>query len=257
MDYQNPSVSVPQPPNKKSSSIKDELGKKYQEMDPAYFVFIDALGFKETFHNNDRAFRQVFEYFNSLMDQMRCLRNDGKNCYAGQTSDSLYFYTSKLNYLNDFLNVFLHFNVYAMSKGVFFRGGIAKGKLYYNEPYQFYGNCVINSFLLEDKISKFPRITIDKQTISDLKETVKEWRFDDDKHRSYLNPFSRKAMDDISDYLTPPVPNLQTVNIDLIKSVKKVIQQNIKQYEFDDTTCQKYWYLLDSCEKLLSELNNK
>lgn len=251
MSYKNPNVSLPDDKYIKKSRSKSNIGQKYETMEPAYFVFLDVLGFKETYDNNRNQFRTVFEYFNSLINNMRCIVEDQKNCYAGQTSDSLYFYTNNLSYLIEFINVFLHFNIYAMSKNVFFRGGIAKGQLFRNEPYQFFGDCVINSYLLEENISKYPRITIDTDTMKDLDDYTADWSIKNESHRHYLNPFSNVIFNDISQYLAPPYPTLQTVNISLIKTVKKNIKNNIRLYEFNSATYGKYWYLLDSCENLI------
>ena len=207
--------------------------------------------------NKNKNFQMVFEYFNSLVDEMRCLKEDPDNCYAGQTSDSLYFYTNQLTYLTEFINVFLHFNLYSMSKNVFFRGGIARGKLQYNRPYQFFGDCVINSYLLEESISKYPRITIDRKTIDDFKKIgFPDWEFDADKHRHYLNPFSKIVMNDISQYLISPSTKLQEIDVELIKKIRKSINDNINNSEFSDSVYEKYWYLMDRCDKLLETLKN-
>lgn len=69
----------------------------------------------------------------------------------------------------NFIDIFNHFNLYAMSKNVFFRGGISQGELFKKENYQFFGDSVIGTYLLESNISKFPIITIDKNTYNDLK----------------------------------------------------------------------------------------
>lgn len=255
MPYKNPTVNLPDSNQAKLNRTRPQLGQKYEIMEPAYFVFIDVLGFKETFGVNDN-FSIVFEYFNSLINNMRCIVEDPKHCYAGQTSDSLYFYTNKLAYLIDFINVFLHFNIYAMSKNIFFRGGIAKGKLFYNKPYQFFGDCVIHSYLLEENISKFPRITIDNKTMEDLENYTTGWNITKDKHRYYLNPFSNSIFNDITRYLCPPYPALKTINLTLVKKVKKEIKNNVNKYEFNGSTYDKYLYLSDSCDNLLKELKN-
>ena len=250
MTYKNPEVKLAGIDEIKKTPVS-KIGKEYRELEPIYFAFIDVLGFKATFDPKDKSIRKVFEYFNSLMEQMRCLNEDPENCYAGQTSDSLYFYTTKLNYLACFINVFLHFNIYAMSNNVFFRGGIAKGKLFVNKPYQFYGDCVINSFLLEDEIASMPRITIDSKTMNDLKEYSKLWVFDDDNRRHFLNPFSKVALDDISQYLDIPVANFQQIDEKIIKKIKSNIFSQMKKYEFNNKTYQKYTYLSESYDKFV------
>lgn len=262
MAYKNPTVNLPSSTSKKAIKSTEKIIKKYTKMAPTYFVFLDVLGFKETYNKNTKGenlFQEVFEYFHSLVNEMRCLKEDPKHCYAGQTSDSLYFYTDTLKYLYDFINVFLHFNLCAMSKNIYFRGGIAKGELYYNEPYQFFGDCVISSYLLEENISNYPRITIDEKTIADLESLkLKIWDFDEDAntHRHHLNPFSKTVMQDISEYLTPFAPPLQEINVELIQDIEKNIKNNIKQSEFSNSIFEKYWYLSDRCAALLKSLKH-
>ena len=167
MAYKNPLIKLPDESiNTKKSGLSSKLPDiiEYRELNPTYFMFIDVLGFKDTFETSENEVKKVFEYFAKLINQMKCLDQHSDQCYAGQTSDSLYFYTDKLDYLVCFVNIFLHFNIYAMSQDIYFRGGISKGKLYVNKPFQFYGNCVINSFKLESDIAKLPRIAVDKST---------------------------------------------------------------------------------------------
>lgn len=255
MPYKNPVVSLLNDQHKKQSHSDTTLGKKYETINAAYFAFIDVLGFKETYSKNSN-FSKVFEYFTSLVDSMHCINNPDNKCYAGQTSDSLYFYTDKLVHLIEFINVFLHFNIYAMSQNVFFRGGIAKGELKYNRPHQFFGDCIIKAYLLEENISKYPRITIDNNTFDDLKKYTPEWTFDKDPHRHFLNPFSTVIFKEISQYFSSPTPPLHTIDINLIKKARIQINKNIKLYEINSATFEKYWYLLDRCDKLLEELKN-
>lgn len=143
--------------------IKEEAVSDYTRMDEVYFAFIDVLGFKKTFDDiriskeEDMAdkYRDVFNYYFELMGEAKFMeRGKSTGCYAGQTSDSLYFYTDRSDFLVEFMKIFSHFNLYAMSRNVFFRGGIAKGNLYKKEKYQFYGNSVIYAYLMESVISK-------------------------------------------------------------------------------------------------------
>ena len=124
----------------------------YMQMDEVYFAFIDVLGFKQTFDDIKisrepeiaNKYRDVFNYYFALMNAAKFLKNgETTGCYAGQTSDSLYFYTERPDYLMQFIKIFAHFSLYAMSQNVFFRGGIAKGSLYKKAKYQFYGDSVI------------------------------------------------------------------------------------------------------------------
>lgn len=257
MTYNNPTIKLPDRPGdakKTGTSSKSSAAVEYREMSPAYFMFIDVLGFKDTFESSKNQVRTVFEYFAKLINQMQCFKKDSEHCYAGQTSDSLYFYTDKLEYLVSFVNVFLHFNIYAMKNNIYFRGGISKGELNVNEPYQFYGNCVINSFKLESEIAKFPRIAVDKKTFEDLKKYKPHWNFDgeDDpekENRHYINPFSPIVLEDIDMYLGVSGAQYHKNDLSVFKVVEKNLKENVKKHEFSDSTYNKYLYLLNGYNK--------
>lgn len=256
MEFKNPSIALPEIEEFKSA--KPKTNYPYKEITPAYFAFIDILGFKDTFESSKNGVREVFEYFALLTSQMQCLKDKDCACYAGQTSDSLFFYTNNIEYLICFINIFLHFNIFAMSKNIFFRGGISSGTLFFNEPYQFYGNCVINSFELESDIAKFPRIALDKKTYDDLQGYPLPWRFDDAKdasseERHYINPFSPIVLEDISEYLGITGAKYTQNDYKQLKLVERKIKDNIKNYEFHDSTYNKYLYLLHSYRSFMEE----
>ncbi len=256
MEFKNPTIELPQSETIKKITKKKEGIGEYNKLESTYFVFLDVLGFKQTYEDISKEIKAVFEYFNSLIAQLGFLEKTPEKCYAGQTSDSLYFYTTELNYLVCFINVFLHFGLYAMSKNVFFRGGISKGTLYVNKPYQFYGNCVINSFLLEEDIAKMPRIAIDKKTIKDLKGNTQNWNIEEDQDRTYLNFFSQSVLNDVEDYLDMPSTENKKINVDVIKKIRSNIVTNMDNLEFNEKTYKKYCYLKKSCEKFIEQIKN-
>lgn len=229
----------------------------YKPMKEVYFAFIDVLGFKKTFDDikiskeSDIAnkYRDVFNYFFTLMNSAKFMEAGEKTgCYAGQTSDSLYFYTDRTDYLMQFIKIFSHFSLYAMSKDVFFRGGIAKGTLYKKEKYQFYGDCVIGAYLLESKISKYPVIVIDEKTHNDMSKVNGYSDFVNKmQERNYIKPFytlNRKIILDIND---DSILN----EIDSEK-IKNNIHENKNAFEYDANNYAKYVFLL----KELEEANN-
>lgn len=173
MAYSNP---IPELDDELDVSIT-ESESDYTQKDEVYFAFIDVLGFKKTFDdikiskekNSADKYRDVFNYYFALMNAAKFMeKGKSTGCYAGQTSDSLYFYTERPDYLMQFIKIFSHFSLYAMTQNVFFRGGIAKGSLYKKEKYQFYGDSVIGAYLIESNISKNPIITIDEKTHFDM-----------------------------------------------------------------------------------------
>jgi len=253
---------------------------EYSFKESVYFAFIDVLGFKKSFDDNRQKddpqkdgpqrddprgddhkkgdpqkddpqkddhkkgdhfaekYRDVFIYYFDLMNSANFMKTE--YCYAGQTSDSLYFYTERADFLIDFLKIFSHLNIYAMTKDVFFRGGIAKGNLYCKEDYRFYGESVIYAYLLESEISKNPIITLDENTY----EAIKPIFPDNDKlisehgGRHYIKPFAyleNQFALDIDQSIK------KEINEDLLY---KVIKQNKSKFEYDARNYEKYVFLL-------------
>lgn len=246
-----------------TTNLEDE--NTYTEKENVYFAFIDVLGFKKTFDDNlgpvsdnknvtssfAEPFKNVFTYYFYLMSNAKF--TDTENCYFGQTSDSLYFYTEIPEILAEFLKIFSYFSAYSMTKNVFFRGGIAKGNLFYKDKHQFYGESVIKAYLLESEIAKFPIILLDDNTFNDTNELLFQKiandliKSDKETGRHYINPFF---------YLyNKPDLNLKEITLNDIKpsSVKNQILKNQKKFEYDNHNYVKYNFLLkkfnEYCEK--------
>lgn len=233
---------------------KAESESDYVQMNEVYFAFIDVLGFKKTFDDikiskePDTAdkYRDVFNYYFALMNAAKFMeKGKSTGCYAGQTSDSLYFYTERPDYLMQFIKIFSHFSLYAMSKNVFFRGGIAKGSLYKKEKYQFYGDSVIGAYLIESNISKNPIITIDEKTHADmLKFPGYEDMVDVYQNRNYIKPFeflNKKMVLDIDEnFILNDIDN---------KQIEMNIRDNKSAFEYDASNFSKYVFLLGQFEK--------
>lgn len=251
MAYQNPIPNL----DDKVETFPLESESDYTPIEEVYFAFIDVLGFKKTFddikisQNKDDAekYRDVFNYYFSLMNAAKFMeKGKSTGCYAGQTSDSLYFYTERTDYLMQFIKIFSHFNLYAMSRNVFFRGGIAKGSLYKKEKYQFYGDSVIGAYLLESDISKNPIIIIDEQTHCDMKG-IKGYLdiIDiDNNQRYYIKPFEFLKKNNILDVDENFI--VKEVNA---AQVRKNIEDNRRAFEYSASNYAKYRFLLGELEK--------
>ena len=240
---------------------KTESESDYVQMKEVYFAFIDVLGFKKTFDDikiskePDIAdkYRDVFNYYFALMNAAKFMeKGKSTGCYAGQTSDSLYFYTERADYLMQFIKIFSHFCLYAMSKNVFFRGGIAKGSLYKKEKYQFYGDSVIGAYLIESNIAKNPIITIDEKTHTDMMNfSGYENLVDVYQNRTYIKPFeflNKKLTLDIDE-------NFNLNEIDS-KQIEANIRNNKSAFEYDASNFSKYVFLLDQFKKSNSSQEN-
>ncbi len=272
--------------NFSSGMVKESMVKEskvqYECKEKVYFAFIDALGFKEAFdeyqllrehkenqsnvddEKNDyeknsrkeiaedkvKKFKDVFEKYFSIMENLPGV--SGKLYYCGQVSDTLYFFTDDERCLVEYIKLFLVFNIYAMSRDVFFRGGIATGNLYKAESYQYYGDSVSRAYLLEEKIAKFPIVILSKDVVNDLesyREISKVFEKQDIKERIYLKPFAFLNED-----------NFEVTGLNLgwtaslrdekfVDDIKKNITGNIKKFEYDNSNYSKYIKLQELFEK--------
>lgn len=268
--FDKPDVSIKLDKNKKVHSIDDNgLICNYQNAGDVFFAFIDVLGFKKAFEEDlirqdistsEDAMKSavlygdVFAYFFELISRSNLGSRIGENdYYAGQTSDTIYFYTKFPNIMLDFLKIFSYLNLYAMTKNVFFRGGIAHGNLYKNQAYQFYGESVIRAYQLENDIAKNPVIIVDDYTLESLsmldQDLCKEIIIQDKSGRNYIEPFALWK----SNYsLEGVLPNYELRDLSK-KDVKESIESNVKKHEYDSRNYSKYIFLLNRFKELFTE----
>lgn len=246
----NPSVSLDD-----DITLNDIDSLEYVPHSNMYFAFVDVLGFQQTFddHRNDKTiefaerYQKVFGYFSRLMNHAKFMQGSGRDesiFAAGQTSDSLYFYTDRIDFLAAFVKIYSHFILYAMSQDVFFRGGISQGVLFINKPHQFYGDSVIKAFLMESKIAKLPRVAVDQKTYEELKAILGEHCFSDDKGRYYIIPFINIKVKDIREYYDSNFV-FEEIEEKQIKEIEENIKKNYTRFEFVEGTYQKYEYLIN------------
>ena len=243
-------------------SRADEISG-YKEKKDVFFAFVDVLGFQQMYdeHRNDegreftKRYERVFGYFSKLMNNAKFMQDSKKNgdiAAAGQTSDSLYFYTDRPDYLLAFIKIYSHFIVYAMSQDVYFRGGIAKGDLFINEPYQFYGDSVIKAYLLEETLAKFPRVAIDQKTYKEISPEMEADCFDQERGRYYIRPFLDTQISDISEHYDPAFQFEEVGEVEF-EQIKVNIERNLDKNEFVEGVYLKYYYLKERIDKVKSK----
>ena len=251
MAYQNPKPELPDEPLVKLKKPESAL-PKYIQHDNVYFAFIDILGFKQAYNENRedsaRIFtsevKNVFQYFSLLMDRVKYKKQDQWN--SGQFSDSLFFYTTRIDCLKAFIKLYSHFSLFSMSQNVFFRGGIAKGGLFTAKPYEFYGDGVIKAYLLESSLARYPRTMIDNSTSADLrreKDILEYIVFDKPPDRSYISPFATVPEEELLSILDIAPEELMILGKAEWNRIARNIQVNTKRFEFDDNNYKKYTFL--------------
>ena len=126
MAYTNPVPALPTDvtAEKKPTRTRESI-EEYSMRENVYFAFIDVLGFKQAFDENRKdpnkrfakSYEHIFNYYSQLLQNAGFMQSEFSK--AGQTSDSLYFYTDRIDHLAEFIKVYLHFSLYAMSKKCF------------------------------------------------------------------------------------------------------------------------------------------
>lgn len=260
MSYINPVPTINDISDSIPTIYEGNEGSDYHPLSTIFFAFIDVLGFKKDYDDlkishkeeeTNNKYKNVFNYYFGLMNSAKFVtQTDEDMCYVGQTSDTLYFYTSRPDFLLMFIKLYSYFSVFAMSKNVFFRGGIAKGSLYAKEKYQFYGDSVIGAYLLESNISNVPIITIDHKTADELKKLVDDDNYKKlihkENNRNYLDPFYALKNDVSFDEILEEdgLRAIKSFEKEKIKeTIEKNIEENMQLYEYDDKTYKKYLFL--------------
>jgi hypothetical protein len=266
MAYTNPKPQLHDEEKEVSIPHQEKTTADYTQWESVYFAFVDVLGFKQTFDENRKnpsgefakSFKESFQYFRLLMNGARFADNDNQ-WNAGQTSDSLYFYTTRPDYLSAFIKIYSHFSLYAMSKDVFLRGGIAKGNLYVDKPHQFYGDSVIKAYLLENSVAKNPIIVIDRNTYDDLKNAEDAISFLVEElppKRSYIKPFVSIDTGELQAFLKVSPSDLHAITDDVWTEINRNIEKNLERFEFDDKNYHKYAFLQKQLNDFQKGQNN-
>ena len=129
----------------------------------------------------------------------------------------------------------------------FLEGGLLK------EIYQFYGESVIYSYLLESVISRFPIIVIDENTYDAIKcysETsllIKK----DKNGRHYLNIFA-PLCSEFSMNFNNEMFTIREINKE---QVLENIKKNRNKFEYDAKNYEKFVFLLKEYEEYMEKLN--
>lgn len=181
-------------------------------MSECCIAFIDILGFKTMVKNNIDNVILALRYIKMFRDSFYRFpspaRNDSlvevnsepdKEWYEGRDlpkatmfSDSIVISKEIDEYFSfsDFVEFIAQIQFELLREGLLLRGGIDIGQVYHDDSFIF-GSGMISAYLLESKISKYPRITISKNAI----EKVQSWdevKFEN-KFRAYINNDNEKV----------------------------------------------------------------
>lgn len=255
IQYKNPSPSLP------GEKEIEKQAENYENDIYVYFIFIDVLGFKDDYSSKERKkpgekYKDLYMHYFDLLNSSELLK-DQDFTYAGQMSDSLYFYTDRPDFLIEYIKFYSYFSLYAMQKKVFLRGGIAYGSLVKKKSYQVFGESIIKAYLLENEISNVPIVSIDKYTCTRIKEFLDKSQYemlvyeDTNNKRYCLKPFYFLRQ--------PECLKLTSFNRCTLEEIRRdnilvQINKQLQYFEYDVKVYPKYVYLH---KKLMEETKQK
>ncbi|WP_295201958.1 hypothetical protein [uncultured Chryseobacterium sp.] len=137
--------------------------------------FIDILGFKthlnETIDSHGNDVVEKINSINSILELSKSITSNhgiSESRVVTYFSDSIvisYEFNEESQLFLSLLNL-LYVSMELANKGYLTRGGVSIGKLIHNENVIF-GPALVKAYNLESKISKYPRIIIDKEVIDE------------------------------------------------------------------------------------------
>jgi len=156
------------------SGYKDRIN--YQD---CFVAFLDLLGFKKLVFSKDKddkkKINQYFEIVDSSIAYLQSIHSK-RDIGAIVISDSVILSVRKITSLEENRNLFRSFCISVgliqqklAKRNLWLRGGISSGEAYFDEPKkQIIGPAYVNSYELENKYAKYPRVIIDSKIIHEL-----------------------------------------------------------------------------------------
>ena len=157
-----------------NSGYKDKIN--YQD---CFVAFLDILGFKKLVlskDNDDK--KKINQYFETVDSSIAYLKNIPEKSDIGAIviSDSVILSVIKKSSVEANRDLFRHFCISVgliqqklAKENLWLRGGISSGEASFDElKKQIVGPAYVNSYELENKYAKYPRVIIDSKIIHEL-----------------------------------------------------------------------------------------
>lgn len=147
--------------------------KEKREYKECYVAIIDLLGFKNSImHKNCE---EIAQYYDEIHQKVTVTVNTTRKALVPSEkihmkvmSDTVCFFVecSETNSLAGLLAFCSYFQVRMLQlpTPVLSRGAVVKGKLYCEDDV-FFGEGIVNAYLLEENVAKYPRVIMTKEVI--------------------------------------------------------------------------------------------
>ena len=222
-------------------------------------LFLDILGYSSLItsckdsHAENRYLDKVHSIMSNLSEYI-----EKRNVAVDQKSDNLHLtrfksllfsdnilffapYEDETDMQNLYMNLLYGLSAFLIQyvkEDIFFRGGITKGNLFYDEKLHFvFGSGLVNAYLLESKVAKYPRIVIDKE----LKPSPILVGIDKDEEETWYLDYLSLGHSLIC-YQNKPKQNYEHFLI-CLEEQKSAISRAYQKYKENESVLPKYQWL--------------
>ena len=222
-------------------------------------LFLDILGYSSLItsckdgHAENRYLDNVHSIMSNLSEYI-----EKRNVAVDQKSDNLHLtrfksllfsdnilffapYEDETDMQNLYMNLLYGLSAFLIQyvkEDIFFRGGITKGNLFYDEKLHFvFGSGLVNAYLLESKVAKYPRIVIDKE----LKPSPILVGIDKDEEETWYLDYLSLGHSLIC-YQNKPKQNYEHFLI-CLEEQKSAISRAYQKYKENESVLPKYQWL--------------
>lgn len=187
-------------PYKQIAINDDEQKEVYKNIKESCIAFIDILGFKDMVSANVDKVVLALRYLKLFRDsffRMPSPQVDIESSYSFSVTEGVEIDEDVDDYMDrpiatmfsdsivisqeindafsfaNFISLLAQMQFELLREGILIRGGIDIGEVYHDESFIF-GEGMISAYLLESKVSKYPRITISEKALATINAHIKE-----------------------------------------------------------------------------------
>jgi hypothetical protein len=238
--------------------VNPYLNSENPKMLPSYCVYLDILGFKETFSKSfaEKKLEEFFDkYYKAITEVSGLIRKDEKDDpYDGSPAlwqQKIFTDNVVLGYPiksrdgeGEFGNLIIQLTYTQMSlalEGFFLRGGFSLGDLYIDDKMVF-GDALIDAYKLENEKANNPRIIISDSVMELVKHHITYYA------KPEIAPHNDHILIDVDNqpyvnYLVTTIADENYLYEDALFSHKEIIEKNLKDHIASPRVWNKYLWV--------------
>lgn len=139
-----------------------------------YFAFIDLLSSKNMIEQDDDAFlNKIKKSYDSCKRIQEAFYRDSIKIKIYSDNISFAMKVDNNYNVNTFIKYISYMAQYLLRFGLMPRGGICKGRLYFDDSFVL-GKALVKAYKMESEKAIYPRIIVDDEVVNDLSDYVKQ-----------------------------------------------------------------------------------